>query len=244
MFVCDTAEARQRRVFRGRARAAVQRVVEVPRRVVQFADDRVALFDGDAPERGISRGKATPKCGNPECDCVDCQCENCDCGTRAPAAPSEELFKERAPEDGVTGADDSADCNDTERRMVAAINEYRARHGKGPLRVDRTLMRMARQRCPAFSHNQRRFGGWVRDQASRLGYIATDNIADGYPTGESAVGDEVSGWGDKRPGHSVGHDKQMLGLAKVNGRWIDEQYDSVGVAKSGLRYIAIFGRKT
>jgi hypothetical protein len=131
-----------------------------------------------------------------------------------------------------------------ETRMVHAINDYRADRKLPALLVDRTLMRVARQRVDVFDHCHPRYG-WVRAHARGNGFsgFCTDNIARGYPTPESAVGDANSGWGCEIRGQTVGHDMQMKGYAKVNGRWVNYRFNRVGVARSGRNYIAIFGRK-
>jgi hypothetical protein len=53
----------------------------------------------------------------------------------------------------------------------------------------------------------------------------------------------TTGWGDERPGHTVGHNMQMRGFTKMNGQWIDRKFDRVGVAIENRNYIAVFGKK-
>ena len=61
----------------------------------------------------------------------------------------------------------------------------------------------------------------------------------GYPTPEDAV----NGWADEDHDRDpAGHNYQMRGLAHVNGRWVDEGYNRIGVGIVGRNYIAIFGR--
>jgi hypothetical protein len=36
----------------------------------------------------------------------------------------------------------------------------------------------------------------------------------------------------------------MRGLAHINGRWVDEDYNRIGVGIVGRNYIAIFGRRS
>lgn len=133
--------------------------------------------------------------------------------------------------------------NYPETRLVHAINNYRVARGYPILVVDTTLMRVARERVSVFNHKHPRYG-WVREHARRAGFkgFATDNLAQGYATPEEAVGDAKSGWGDERRGHTVGHDMQLKGYAKLNGRWLNYHFDRVGVACCGRNYIAVFGR--
>jgi hypothetical protein len=130
-----------------------------------------------------------------------------------------------------------------EVRMAKSINAYRYDRELRACLIDPVLMEVARARVSIFAHNHPRFG-WVNRHARSAGFdgFATDNLAQGYPTPEDAVGDSVSGWGDERRGHSVGHDMQMKGYAKINGRWINKHFDRLGVAQLGRNYIAIFGR--
>jgi hypothetical protein len=130
-----------------------------------------------------------------------------------------------------------------ETRMVQAINRYRADRKLPALLVDPTLMQVARQRVDVFDHRHPHYG-WVREHARRRGFrgFCTDNIARGYPSPESAVGDSQSGWGCEVRGKTVGHDMQMKGYAHANGRWVNYRFNRVGVARSGKNYIAIFGR--
>jgi hypothetical protein len=127
--------------------------------------------------------------------------------------------------------------------MVHAINHYRAQRGLSELQVDRTLMQIARERVDVYNHRHPRLG-WVRAHARQRGFggFCTDNLARGYVTPETVVGDSKSGWGCEVPGKTVGHDMQMKGYAHVNGRWVNYEFNRVGVARSGQNYIAIFGR--
>jgi hypothetical protein len=131
-----------------------------------------------------------------------------------------------------------------EARLVTAINRYRAERALPELSVDQTLMQVARERVAVFDHRHPRHG-WVHQHARRRGFrgFCTDNIARGYPSPESVVGNANSGWGCEVPRKSVGHDMQMKGYAKVNGRWVNYRFNRVGVARHGRNYIAIFGRQ-
>ncbi len=129
-----------------------------------------------------------------------------------------------------------------EMRIFVAINKYRADRNLPNLELDPVLMEVARQRVGVFDHNHPRYG-WVRDHAWREGFngFASDNLAMGYATPEAAVGNAMSGWGDERQGHTVGHDMQMKGWSKINGHWVNQHFDRVGVAVDGRKYIAVFG---
>jgi uncharacterized protein YkwD len=139
----------------------------------------------------------------------------------------------------------------SEQRLIAAVNHYRARFKLAPLKADATLMRVARERVPyvdasmsagrrGYNHNA--CGLWCREHARNAGFSgpATDNLAMGYETPEGAVGGWASEDHDRDP---AGHNYQMRGRAKINGRWVDERYNRIGVAIRGRNYIAIFGRR-
>ncbi len=137
-----------------------------------------------------------------------------------------------------------------EQRLVEAVNVYRSRYKLPPLKVDHTLMSVARERVPfvdqrkgagSMGYNHMACRKWCRDHARSAGFPgpATDNLAMGHESPEDAV----KGWGDEdRDRNPAGHNLQMRGQAKINGRWVNERYDRIGVAISGRNYIAIFGR--
>jgi uncharacterized protein YkwD len=127
----------------------------------------------------------------------------------------------------------SSPLTPAEQRCVDAINAYRAKHKLPPLVVDPTLMRIAREAAPHFSHTIS--GRWCWDRARAAGFagFATDNIADGYESPEAAVG----GWAT-----SDGHARQMRGQRKLNGRWEVFGANRVGVGIVGRKYCAVFGR--
>lgn len=120
-----------------------------------------------------------------------------------------------------------------ESRLVEAVNGYRARHELPPLVVDPVLQRVARERAPFFTHCPRGLG-WAWDHARRAGYrgFATDNLAQGDLRPEEAVG----GWA-----RSDGHARQMRGLRKLNGQWLDFGARRIGVGIRGRTYVAVFG---
>jgi Cysteine-rich secretory protein family len=125
-------------------------------------------------------------------------------------------------------------------RMIAAINRYREGFGLPPLREDPLLMQVARERAPYYDHHA--LGQWSWEHCHRAGFVgpASDNLCQGAATPEEAV---LDGWGgEDRDKHPAGHNYQMRGLMSINGRWVDQRFDSVGVAISGRNYIAIFGR--
>jgi uncharacterized protein YkwD len=123
--------------------------------------------------------------------------------------------------------------SEQEHRLVNAVNEYRERRGLAPLKVDPILMREARHAAPHFSHVINGKWCWHRCKARGFRGWATDDIANGYPTPEAAV----QGWAT-----SDGHARQMRGYFKMNGRWVNYDFDHIGVGISGRKYIAIFGR--
>jgi uncharacterized protein YkwD len=120
-----------------------------------------------------------------------------------------------------------------EHRLVSAVNAHRARHNLEPLSVDPTLMHVARQSAPHFSHQVNGKWCWHRCRDAGFSGWATDDIANGYLTPEDAV----QGWAT-----SHGHAMQMRGYFKMNGRWQNYRFNRIGVGISGRKYIAIFGR--
>lgn len=138
-----------------------------------------------------------------------------------------------------------------EQRLITAVNQYRARYKLPPLKPDPVLMRVARQRAPYLDsrrsagcrgYNHHACGQWCREHARAAGFAgpATDNLAMGYETPEDAV----EGWArEDHDRHPVGHNYQMRGLAQINGRWVDERHNRIGVGIVGRNYIAIFGRR-
>jgi uncharacterized protein YkwD len=130
---------------------------------------------------------------------------------------------------------DTFKVSKTEAQMIESINEYRAKYKLPPLKMDPTLMKVARYRAPYFTHNHQ--GRWIWDECRRFGFRGrtTDNLAQGHETPQAAV----RGWA----GSPVGHARQMLGQFKMNGHWEDYKFDKVGVAQSGQNWIAIFGKE-
>jgi uncharacterized protein YkwD len=121
-----------------------------------------------------------------------------------------------------------------EVRLIDAVNEYREDRGLPALKVDPTLMRVARNAAPHFSHCIN--GKWCWHRAKEAGFSgwATDDLANGYPTPEDAV----VGWST-----SDGHARQMRGYFNMNGRWRNYRFNRIGVGISGRRYCAVFGRE-
>lgn len=131
-----------------------------------------------------------------------------------------------------------------ELSMVSAINKYRNDKLLPSLAVNDILMNVARHRVRWFDHHAQ--GEWVWDCATRMFQypgFCTDNLAQGYENGVEAVGDSSHGWGDEREGHTVGHDMQMKGFFKMNGKWVDYGFTQLGVASlpEKKNYIAVFG---
>jgi hypothetical protein len=131
-----------------------------------------------------------------------------------------------------------------EQRMVVAINKYRESFKLPPLKVDAILLRVARHRVRQFNHHA--FGQWSWEEARQAGFDGpvTDNLSQGDESPE----DCVFGWGtweDRREARThevIGHDHQLRGERKLNGKWLDCHFNVVGVAHAGNNYIAIFGR--
>jgi uncharacterized protein YkwD len=121
----------------------------------------------------------------------------------------------------------------SEHRLVKAVNSHRAKHRLAPLAVDPILMRVARRSAPHYSHVIDGKWCWHRTRQAGFPGWATDDIANGYPTPEDAV----QGWAT-----SHGHEMQMRGYFKMNGRWQNYRFNRIGVGISGRKYIAIFGR--
>ena len=113
----------------------------------------------------------------------------------------------------ICAANDVA-ASGVNERMIAAINRYRESFGLPALREDPVLMQVG---------------------------PASDNLCQGAATPEEAV---LDGWGgEDREKNPAGHNYQMRGLMNINGRWVDQRFDSVGVAVVGRNFIAIFGRR-
>ncbi len=143
----------------------------------------------------------------------------------------------------VTGQPEACPLTKDEAATVQALNKYRADRKLPPLTVDPILLKVARHRVAVYDHHA--YGCWCPDEAARCGFhgSVTDNLAQGYESGADAVGDGSHGWGDERPGHTVGHDMQQKGYKKINGQWVNQHFDLVGVAHQGKNWIAVFGRK-
>jgi Cysteine-rich secretory protein family len=139
----------------------------------------------------------------------------------------------------ISAANDAAAAGLNDR-MIAAINRYREEHGLSALREDPVLMKVARERAPYFNHHA--LGQWSWEHCHRAGFVgpASDNLCQGAMSPEEAV---IDGWGgEDRDKNPAGHNYQMRGLMSINGRWVDQKFDSVGVAVVGRNYIAVFGR--
>lgn len=119
----------------------------------------------------------------------------------------------------------------TEQAMIEAANAFRARNGKGALQVSPELMKAARDYAAsgAFDH------GTAGRYAAASGFPGrtTENLARGPMTGAGVI----AYWGE--PG--VGHERQLAGQIKMNGRWIDGGFTHVGVAGVNGNWIIYFG---
>lgn len=124
-----------------------------------------------------------------------------------------------------------------EQRMVNEINEYRARYNLPPLRPDPFLCNVAQTRVAYFHHKHPRYG-WVWEHAHKRGYPGHKHCTDNLCQGDISPEDAVDGWATS----SVGHNMQMRGYRKINGKWHNFHPTKVGVAVKGRNYIAIFGQ--
>ncbi len=134
--------------------------------------------------------------------------------------------------DSGTKSPPAGRLSENEQRLVKAVNAYRDKRGLEPLTVDPTLMKVARNAAPYFSHCIH--GKWCWDRAHEAGFTgwASDDIASGYESPEDAV----EGWST-----SDGHAHQMRGDFKMNGQWRNYKFNRIGVGISGRKYIAVFG---
>jgi hypothetical protein len=123
----------------------------------------------------------------------------------------------------------------TEMGMVKEINKYREKRDLPPLKVDDTLVKVARSRVAIYSHKQH--GRMVWEDCKRWGFkgFATDNLCQDAITPQEAV----DGWAES----TVGHAEQMQGYFNMNRKWVNWHFDKVGVAHTGRNWIAIFGKE-
>lgn len=119
----------------------------------------------------------------------------------------------------------------TEADMINAANAYRARAGRGPLAVSPELMNAARAYAASGSFDHGTAGRYAASSGFRG--RTTENLARGPMSGAGVV----QFWGE--PG--VGHEQQLAGNIKVNGRWIDGGFTHVGVAGVNGNWIIYFG---
>jgi GH35 family endo-1,4-beta-xylanase/uncharacterized protein YkwD len=126
----------------------------------------------------------------------------------------------------------------TEQTMVTRINAERAAYAKPALVVDPCLMQCARHRVQWYDHFAEGCG--VEASAHRFGFkgTATDDLAQDDGSGAWSVGEMVHGWV-----LSFGHRQQLLGKINLNNRWVEMNFDRVGVAHRGRNWIAVFGRE-
>lgn len=119
-----------------------------------------------------------------------------------------------------------------ERAMAEAANAYRAKHGRGPLKVSKELTIAARE----FTNGNYKGHPGAKDAATRVGLNIgrlTEIICETFRDPAGAV----AYWGE--PG--VGHEMVLRGLINMNSRWIDGGYHSMGVAKNGRKHIIFYG---
>ncbi len=122
--------------------------------------------------------------------------------------------------------------SDREERLVASVNAYRAQRGLRALTVNPKLMAAARGRTNATVRTSHHVNGqWPWEAASAAGYryvACSENLAWGYPTPESAVGQPNGPRGGWQT--SPGHARAMRG-----------PYQEIGVGVRGTTYVAMFG---
>jgi hypothetical protein len=127
----------------------------------------------------------------------------------------------------------------TEDRMIVAVNVYRKKYNLPPLKKDPFLMHLAKVRAKYPTHEPKHLG-WCWEHARKLGYrgFCTDNLIlqVDYPV-PMPPEEAVDNWATS----TVGHNMQMRGYRKINGRWHNFQATKIGVARHGTNYIAIFG---
>lgn len=124
--------------------------------------------------------------------------------------------------------------SNTEQRLVDSVNAYRRQRGLRPLQVDPVLMSTARGRTNSTTARNSRHhvnGQWPWEAAKSHGYrgYATENLAWGYPSPESAVGQPNGPRGGWQT--SPGHARAMRG-----------NFSEIGVGVRGSTYVAMFGR--
>lgn len=145
------------------------------------------------------------------------------------------LFAESRSDDDTprrTKARPSVRLTEKEERLVDAVNEYRDKHGLGPLTADPALMKVARCAAPYYSHCIEGKWCWTRAEEAGFRGWASDDIANGYASPEDAV----QGWAT-----SDGHARQMRGYFNMNGCWCNYRFNRIGVGICGRKYIAVFG---
>jgi uncharacterized protein YkwD len=125
-----------------------------------------------------------------------------------------------------------------ERGMVKATNVWRKDRKLPPLAVDPILMKTARARTNSFSHSANGMASWTEAQRNGFKGPVTDNLSSGDRSPEGSVANLAS------DGPSEGHYKQLTGQTKINGQWVDQKMDKIGVATSGLggTWVHIYGR--
>ncbi len=134
--------------------------------------------------------------------------------------------------------------SDDESRLLHGINQLRSDRDKEPVLVDPILMKVAREQMsdPRYTpHYSPQYGDATHHVARYADFASvSDVVADSH-------------WSDGRissPESSVrswltsdGHLRCILGESNVNGRWIDEGYNRVGVARGRWFDYAVFGRR-
>lgn len=125
-----------------------------------------------------------------------------------------------------------------ERGMVRATNVWRRDRKLPPLTVDPILMKTARSRKNSFSHSANGMASWTEAQRNGFQGPVTDNLSSGDRTPEGSVANLAS------DGPAEGHYKQLTGQVKINGQWVDQKMNRIGVGTSGIggTWVHIYGR--
>ncbi len=113
--------------------------------------------------------------------------------------------------------------------VVRLTNEYRAKHGRKPLRVEAKLMKVARSRAKRLARTRRpSHAGWFATflrYGFRRGRGAGENIA----WGQSGPGEVVNDW--------IGSENHRLNMLR--------DFDTIGVGYAkgphGTRWAQVFG---
>jgi hypothetical protein len=164
--------------------------------------------------------------------------------TRGPITDTPEQGSTPVQDKVAPGPSDGAESR-TPPGMLNALNAYRARFSLPAMHVDPILQTVAEHRVHQFSHTAN--GMWSWQEATKAGFPGPSNnttVTDNLSNGCSAV-EAISGWAseDNDQGGGIGHNRQMRGEAKMNGRWLNCKFNVCGLAHHGPNTIAVFGHR-